>query len=109
SGLRVVEVEGVQAEMDLPFSGVQRLCAPFLDALDKLPRPQQNTPQVALGISTGSVPNRFLVAVAVLNLLPGAAIRRPLLCLIDDAQWLDATSLEALGFVARRLAADAVA
>ena len=109
SGLRVAEAGGVQAEMDLPFSGVQRLCAPFLDALDKLPQPQQNALQVAWGISSGSVPNRFLVAVGVLNLLTGAAVRRPLLCLIDDAQWLDATSLEALGFVARRLAADAVA
>jgi DNA-binding NarL/FixJ family response regulator len=109
SGLRVAHVEGVQAEMELPFSGIHRLCAPMLDSLDELPEPQQDALRVALGLSPGDTPDKFLVAVAVLTLLASVAAERPLLCLVDDAQWLDATSLAALGFVARRLAADDVA
>ena len=109
SGLRVVEVIGVQAEMELPLSGIQRLWAPLLGALDELPEPQQNALRVASGTVAGGAPDRFLVAVAVLNLLAATAAQRPVLCLVDDAQWLDATSLGALGFVARRLSADAVA
>jgi DNA-binding NarL/FixJ family response regulator len=109
SGLRVAQVEGVQAEMELPFSGIHRLCAPMLDSLDELPEPQANALRVALGLSSGDTPDKFLVAVAVLTLLATAAQERPLLCLVDDAQWLDATSSAALGFVARRLMADGVA
>jgi DNA-binding CsgD family transcriptional regulator len=109
SGLQVVEVVGVQAEMELPLSGIQRLWAPLLGALDELPEPQQNALRVASGIVAGGAPDRFLVAVAVLNLLAVTAAQRPVLCLVDDAQWLDAPSLGALGFVARRLAADAAA
>lgn len=109
SGMRVVEVIGVQAEMALPLSGIQRLWAPLLSALDELPEPQQNALRVASGISPGGPPNPFLIAVAVLNLLAAAAVSRPILCLVDDVQWLDGPSLGALGFVARRLAADAVA
>jgi DNA-binding CsgD family transcriptional regulator len=109
AGLRVVHVDGVQAEMELPLSGVQRLCAPMLATLEELPEPQQNALQVAFGISAGDAPNNFLVAVAVLSLLAATASNRPLLCLVDDTQWLDAASLRALGFVARRMAADAVA
>ena len=109
SGLQVVEVIGVQAEMELPLSGIQRLWAPLLDVLDELPEPQQNALRVASGTVAGGAPDRFLVAVAVLNLLAASAAQRPVLCLVDDAQWLDAPSLGALGFVARRLAADAVA
>jgi DNA-binding CsgD family transcriptional regulator len=108
SGLRAVEVEGVQAEMELPFAGIQRLCA-FFDAFEKLPQPQQNALGVALGVSSGDAPDRFLVAVGVLNLLAAASEERPLLCLVDDAQWLDTASLEALGFVARRLLAEPIA
>jgi DNA-binding CsgD family transcriptional regulator len=109
SGLRVAQVEGVQAEMELPFAAIHRLCAPMLDEREVLAEPQQNALQVALGISSGGVPDRFLVAVAVLNLLASSAEKRPLLCLVDDAQWLDAASLQAFGFVARRLLAEPVA
>ena len=95
--------------MELPLSGIQRLWAPLLGTLDQLPQPQQNALRVASGILSGDAPDRFLVAVAVLNLLAATAAKRPLLCLVDDAQWLDGPSLVALGFVARRLTADAVA
>ena len=109
SGLRVADVEGVQAEMELPFAGIHRLCASMLGALEVLPKPQRDALSVALGVSPGSAPDRFLVALAVLNLLAVTAEVRPVLCLIDDAQWLDATSVEALGFVARRLVAEPLA
>ena len=108
SGLRVVEVTGVQAEIELPLSGIQRLWAPLLGTLDQLPQPQQDALRVASGILSGAAPDRFLVALAVLNLLAATAAQRPALCLVDDAQWIDGPSLVALGFVARRLTADAV-
>jgi DNA-binding CsgD family transcriptional regulator len=109
SGLRITEVEGVQAEMELPFAGIHRLCAPMVDRLEVLAVPQQHALRVALGISSGDGADRFLVAVAVLNLLSASAEERPLLCLVDDAQWLDAASVQTLGFVARRLLAEPVA
>ena len=109
SGMRTAEIEGIQAEMELPFAGIHQLCAPLLDGLQELAEPQQNALRVAMGVSSGDRPDRFLVAVAVLNLLAGTADERPLLCLVDDAQWLDAASLQALGFVARRLLAEPVA
>jgi DNA-binding CsgD family transcriptional regulator len=109
SGMRTAEIEGVQAEMELPFAGIHQLCAPLLDGLQELAEPQQNALRVAMGVLSGDRPDRFLVAVAVLNLLAGTADERPLVCLVDDAQWLDAASLQALGFVARRLLAEPVA
>ncbi len=109
SGLRISEIEGIQAEMELPFAGVERLCAPMLGRLEVLAEPQQNALRVAFGIASGDAADRFLVAVAVLNLLSATAEQRPLLCLVDDAQWLDAASVEALGFVARRLVAEPIA
>jgi DNA-binding CsgD family transcriptional regulator len=109
SGLRITQVEGAQAEMELPFAGIHRLCAPMFDEVEVLAEPQQNALRVALGISSGDAPDKFLVAVAVLNLLCATAEERPLLCLVDDAQWLDAASVQALGFVARRLLAEPVA
>ncbi len=109
SGLRIAEIEGIQAEMELPCAGIHRLCAPMLDKVEVLAEPQHDALRVALGISSGDAPDRFLVAVAVLNLLSATAEQRPLLCLVDDAQWLDAASLEALGFVARRLVAEPMA
>src|SRR5919201_1675533 len=109
SGVRTTEVEGVQAEMELSFAAIHRLCAPMFDGLEVLAEPQRMALRVALGVSAGPAPDRFLVAVAVLNLLSATAEERPLLCLVDDAQWLDAISLEALGFVARRLAAEPMA
>jgi DNA-binding CsgD family transcriptional regulator len=109
SGLRITQVEGVQAEMELPFAAIHRLCAPMLGRLKALAEPQQDALRVALGLSSGAAPGGFLVAVAVLNLLCATAGERPLLCLVDDAQWLDVASAQALGFVARRLLADPVA
>ena len=109
AGLRTCEVEGVQAEMELAFAGIHRLCAPLLDGLAALREPQQKALRIALGVLSGDAPDRFLVAVAVLNLLAETADERPLLCLVDDAQWLDAASVQALGFVARRLLAEPVA
>jgi DNA-binding CsgD family transcriptional regulator len=109
SGLRIAEVEGVEAEMELPFAAIHQLCTPMLGGLDALAKPQQDSLRVALGITSGDPPDRFLVAVAVLNLLAATAEARPVLCLVDDAQWLDAASVQALGFVARRLLAEPVA
>ena len=109
SGLRIAEIEGVQAEMELPFAGIHQLCAPLFDGLELLAEPQQNALRVVFGVSPGHAPDKFIVAVAVLNLLAATAEGRPLLCLVDDAQWLDVASLQVLGFVARRLAAEPVA
>jgi DNA-binding CsgD family transcriptional regulator len=109
SGLRIAHVDGVQAEMELPFAGVHRLCGPLLDRLDGLAEPQRDALSVALGLAPGDPPERFLIALAVLSLLGATAEERPLLCLVDDAQWLDAASGQALGFVARRLLAEPVA
>src|SRR3954447_8975836 len=109
SGFRVAQVAGVEAEMELPFAGIHQLCAPVLDQLDALAQPQQDALNVALGLASGQVPDRFLVGLAVLGLLSAAADERPLLCLVEDAQWLDAASGQVLGFVARRLLAESVA
>src|SRR4051794_35871287 len=109
AGFRVAQVTGVEAEMELPFAGIHQLCAPVLDHLDALPQPQRDALNVALGLASGDVPDRFLVGLAVLGLLSAAAEERPLLCLVDDAQWLDAASGTVLGFVARRLLAESVA
>ena len=109
SGFRVAQVTSVEAEMELPFAGIHQLCAPLLDQLDALPQPQRDALNVALGLASGDVPNRFLVSLAVLGLLSAAAEERPLLCLVEDAQWLDVASGLILGFVARRLLAESMA
>jgi DNA-binding CsgD family transcriptional regulator len=109
AGFRVAEVTGVQAEMELPFAGVHQLCAPMLPRHDALPPPQRDALDVALGLATGAVPDHFLVGLAVLGLLSSVAEERPLLCLVEDAQWLDAASTHILGFVARRMLAEPVA
>ena len=109
SGFRVVRLAGVQAEMELPFAAVHQLCGRMLDRLDAVPEPQRNALSVALGLSAGEPPDRFFVALAVLCLLSAAAEERPLLCVVDDAQWLDGASGQILGFVARRLLAESVA
>src|SRR6202012_4262566 len=95
SGLRIAEIDGIQAEMELPFAGIERLCAPMLGRLELLAEPQRKGVCVAFGVASGDAPDRFLVAVAVLNLLSAIAEQRPLMCLVDDAQWLDAVSVEA--------------
>ena len=109
SGFRVAQLTGVEAEMELPFAGIHQLCAPMLDRLDALPAPQRDALSVALGLAAGEVPDRFLVGLAVLSLLSAVAEERPLLCLVEDAQWLDAASSQILGFVARRVRAESVA
>jgi DNA-binding CsgD family transcriptional regulator len=109
SGFRVARVAGVESEMELPFAGLHQLCAPMLGRLDALPEPQRAALRVALGLSSGPAPDRFLVALAALSLLAEVAAERPLICFVDDAQWLDAASRQVLGFVARRLLAESVA
>src|SRR5258705_8289508 len=109
SGCRLARAAGVQSEMELAFAGLQQLCAPMLDRLERLPAPQRDALRTAFGLRGGAPPDRFLVGLAVLGLLSEAAEERPLICLIDDAQWLDRESLQALEFVARRLVADSVA
>jgi DNA-binding CsgD family transcriptional regulator len=109
AGFRVVQVTGVEAEMELPFAGIHQLCAPLLEQLDGLPQPQQDALTVALGLASGPVPDRFLVGLAVLGLMSAAAEERPLLCLVEDVQWLDDASGLIIGFIARRLLAESVA
>ena len=108
SGCRVVRAAGVQSEMELAFAGLQQLCAPMLDRLDRLPVPQHDALRTAFGLSTGPAPDGFLVGLAVLSLLSEAAEQQRLVCLVDDEQWLDCASAQVLGFVARRLAAESV-
>ena len=105
---RIARAVGVQSEMELAFAGLHRLCAPMLDHAQSLPVPQREALRTAFGLSAGPVPDRFLVGLAVLGLLSEAAGERPLICVLDDMQWLDHASAQALGFAARRLAADPV-
>lgn len=109
SGFRVARIAGVESEMELPFAGLHRLCAPMLAQIDGLPAPQQRALSVALGLASGDAPDRFLVALGALTLLAEVAEGEPLLCVVDDAQWLDGASRQVLGFVARRLLAESVA
>ena len=99
-GFRTAQIAGVEAEMELPFAGIHQLCAPMLDRLDALPAPQREALRVALGVANGNPPDRFLISLATLSLLSAAAEERPLLCLVDDAQWLDGASAQVLTFVA---------
>ncbi len=109
SGCRVVQAIGIESEMELAFAGLHQLCAPMLDLLDRLPVPQQKALATAFGQSDGDPPDRFLVALALLSLLAEAAEDAPLICLLDDVQWLDEVSGQTLAFVARRLLAERVA
>ena len=108
AGCRVARAVGVQSEMELAFAGLHQLCAPMLSRAGRLPVPQRDALRTAFGLAAGPPPDRFLVGLAVLSLLSGMAGERPLICLIDDEQWLDRASAQALGFAARRLAADPV-
>ena len=107
-GCRVVRVVGMQSEMELAFAGLHQLLAPMLDRLEQLPVPQRDALRTAFGFGAGPAPDRFLVAMAVLSLLSEVAGEQPLVCVIDDQQWLDQASAQALGFTARRLAAEPV-
>jgi DNA-binding CsgD family transcriptional regulator len=108
SGCRVAHAAGVESEMVLAYAGLHQLLTPMLDRLERLPAPQANALRTAFGLGPGSAPDRFLVGLATLSLLADAAEEHPLVCLVDDAQWLDHVSAQVLGFVARRLAADSV-
>jgi hypothetical protein len=107
-GLRVLRVAGVQSEMELAFAGLHQLCAPLLDRLGAVPEPQREALCTAFGMSAGPAPDRFLVGLAVLGLLSEVAGQQPVLCLADDAHWLDQASAQVLAFVARRLGAESV-
>ncbi|HVQ86971.1 MAG TPA: AAA family ATPase [Actinomycetes bacterium] len=108
SGLTVTQAVGVESEMQLAFASLHQLCAPLLDGLGQLPSPQRDALQIVFGLTPGPAPERFMVGLAVLSLLSNAAEDRPLLWIIDDAQWLDKTSALTLAFVARRLLAEPV-
>ncbi len=109
SGCRILRIAGVESEMELAFAGLHQLSAPMLDGLDGLPDPQRDALRAAFGLQDGDAPNRFLVALAALSLLAEAAEVEPLVCLVDDAQWLDRGSAQALAFAARRLLAERIA
>jgi len=106
---RVVRTLGVEGEMDLDYAALQRFCAPILELIEHLPDPQRDALEVAFGVSAGQAPSPFLVGLAVLGLLSEAAQQQPLLCVVDDAQWLDDASARTLAFVARRLLAERIA
>jgi DNA-binding CsgD family transcriptional regulator len=108
AGFRVARATGVQSEMELPFAGLQQMCAPSMDDLERLPVPQRDALRTAFGLSAGPPPDRSLVGLAVLSLLAEVAGDQPLLCLVDDQQWLDRASAQVFGFVARRLGAESV-
>ena len=109
SGCRLVRAAGVESEMELAYAALQQLCSPMLDRLDHLPLPQRDALGTAFGLSAGPAPDRFLIGLAVLSLLSDVADEQPLLCLVDDVQWLDRASAQALAFVGRRLGAESVA
>ncbi|MEA2241554.1 MAG: hypothetical protein QOD24_1110, partial [Solirubrobacteraceae bacterium] len=109
SGMRLTRTVGVESEMELPFAALQQLCGPMQDRLERLPGPQRDALSVAFGLSAGAAPDRFLVGLAMLSLLSEVAAEQPLLCVVDDAQWLDRASAQALAFVARRLLAEPIA
>jgi DNA-binding CsgD family transcriptional regulator len=108
SDMMVLRAGGVESEMELAFASLHQLCAPVLDRLDRLPYPQRDALCIVFGLTGGPAPDRFLVGLAVLGLLSEVAEERPLLCAVDDAQWLDRASARTLGFVARRVRAEPV-
>ena len=108
SGLTVVRAVGVESEMELAFASLHQVCGPMLDRLSALPAPQRQALQIVFGLSDGAAPDRFLVGLAVLSLFSEVAEERPLLCVVDDAQWLDQATALTLAFVARRLLAEPV-
>jgi DNA-binding CsgD family transcriptional regulator len=108
SDLTVARAVGVESEMELAYASLHQLCAPMLDGVERLPAPQRDALRIVFGLTAGPAPDRFLVGLAVLSLLSDAGEQRPLLCVVDDAQWLDQTSALTLAFVARRLLAEPV-
>src|SRR5262245_49114186 len=108
TGCRVARAAGVEYEMELAYAGLHQLCAPMLDLRERLPGPQRDALGSAFGLSTERAPDRFVVDLAVLGLLSEVAEEQPLLCVVDDAQWLDKASAVGLAFVARRLLAEPI-
>ena len=108
SEFRVTQAAGVESEMELAYAGLHQLCAPLLDGLGRLPAPQRVALQTAFGLCSGTPPDRFFIGLAMLSLLSDMAQEKPLLCVVDDAQWLDGVSAQAIAFVARRLQAESV-
>ncbi|MFG2020741.1 ATP-binding protein [Actinomadura geliboluensis] len=109
TGIRVLRAAGVESEMELAFAALHQLCVPLLDGLPNLPEPQREALETVFALRAGPPPERFLVGLAVLGLLSDASEKGPVLCVVDDAQWLDRASAQILGFVARRLLAESVA
>ncbi|WP_328475395.1 AAA family ATPase [Actinoplanes sp. NBC_00393] len=109
TGWRVTRAVGVESEMELAYSGLHQICAPLLDHLDRLPAPQRDALQTVFGLRSGPAPERFLVGLAVLSLFADVAEQHPLICVVDDAQWLDQASAQVIEFTARRLLAERVA
>src|SRR5262245_51308558 len=109
SGWRVVRTAGVESEMELAYSGLQQLCSPLLEQLDRLPEPQREALETVFGRSSGVAPDGMFVGLAALTLLAESAEDKPLLCIVDDAHWLDHATTQTLGFVARRLLAERIA
>jgi DNA-binding CsgD family transcriptional regulator len=108
-GWCVLSATGVESELELAYSGLHQLCSPLLEQLDRLPAPQRQALATVFGLSLGPAPDRFLVGLATLSLLADAADRQPLICLVDDAQWLDRATAQVLAFVGRRLLAERIA
>ena len=108
SGFQVVRADGVEGEADLPYSGLHQLCRSLIPTITALPQPQAEALRVAFGLESGASPDRYLVGLAVLTLMSEVAAAQSLLCVVDDAQWLDHSTAQALAFVARRLGADSV-
>jgi DNA-binding CsgD family transcriptional regulator len=109
SGFQMIRGSGIESEMELAFAGLHQLCAPMLDRLGSLTEPQQRALSIAFGLASGHNPDRFLVALGALSLMAEMSEERPLLCVVDDAQWLDQASAQVLGFVGRRLLAESIA
>jgi DNA-binding CsgD family transcriptional regulator len=107
-GCTVVRAVGVESEMELPFASLHQLCLPLVESLEQLPPPQYEALRTAFGLGSSARPDQFLVGLAVLTLLSVAAETQPVICLVDDAQWLDRCSAHALSFAARRLQAESV-
>lgn len=108
SGFRVERAVGIESEMELPYAALQQFCAPMTDRIECLPDPQRDALGIAFGLSSGPAPDRFLVGLAVLTLLSEVAEEQPLLCVVDDAQWLDRASADAIAFVTHRLFAESI-
>jgi hypothetical protein len=106
TGFRLVRATGVESEMELPFAGLHQFCTPLLNRLDSIPAPQNEALRTAFGLLAGKQPDRFLVGLGTLSLLSETAEEQPLLCVIDDAHWMDHASIQSLAFAARRLLAE---